>query len=703
MVSSPSSLAWMSTSQSSPGSPGGPRSSKKDAFRPNLPPDPFIGSDLDSHQPWAFQHEDLKQLLSAEQLGCKVILILGEPSSNDMDSLLVAPSLRDSLLLIVTSSPPQSLVISEQSPSVLILRILSPIALQDSVAHHLLSIFQRAEEVARRWRKFPDAFTKRSQLREHCPGGAFTVLEDYGFASNNSVSNHTRPVTPPPKSVPAPFVKRNPSSRLGSSFDALINFVPSSFSDKAIIKHIVLLTTLSQTFLVPTQWTSTQTVRYPTTSQSQPTSRAASPTYKRNSLNISSFARQFPSLLTSSNISLPEPESTAVANQTRSSSHPAIKTLSHSHSVPAPPSSFTTTSSLLSEPKSIRPHIIHVLPSSVPTHTLLPRNQSSSPAPFGPSVLQPHLRSVGSLKQETAKKSKLLQTIEQFLRSYTYPLTPPRSFNRYSDTSLRDDGGSSARNSPLSLVSASGSASDLGHDIHSRQARNMNERPAAYIVSEGMLGYRPHVANAPPFSSSVKDDSNSDSPAAVVEMLLLGLLDPGYPSSPSSAPNNASKVWIGHPNDVVIKPGGGSDGGGASALPTAANVQEEIEIKVVRRNSTMTDGLEGREEQGRIQDDWSRGSDSRTVYTDSRRVSIAISSSKPEARSSDSRASGSPTASSGGENPNTRTSTTSYDGIGGPPQKVAARTKDNRLSFTGTMRRMSNSWKVWIRKPVDVT
>ncbi|KAF9269379.1 hypothetical protein L218DRAFT_264336 [Marasmius fiardii PR-910] len=713
-------------------------SSGTDAFRPNLPSDPF--TDFDGHRPWIFQHEELKQLFSSEQFGCKIILILGEPSSDDLNSLLAAPSLRESLLLIVTSLPPRGLLaIPEPSPSVQILRLLSPIALKDPGAHHLLSILQRAEVVARRWRKYPDGFAKRGQLRESQPGGAFTVSEECGFHPNSSLSNYSRPLPPTPlKPVSTPSAKQSFFSRLAlvrpsretadkirNSFDALINFVPSSFSDKAILKYIILLTTLSQSFLVSS---SIQATRLPTTSQSQPTSRSASPTFKRdprNALKIATFARRFPSLLTSFN-TLPEhnvrqAETSRVSDvsndddQTRSSSRHARNASSRSHPVPVPPSS-DPTGLLLSEPRRTRSHIIHVLPSSVPTHTFLstPRNQSLVPGVSSPAVFQPYSRLVDTLNQESAKKSKLLQSIEQFLCSYSYPPFGQPNVNRYSNPSLHGIGGPPAYNVP---DSASGSEPDPGHDISSRQVR-MNERAAAYVVCSGVLGHKPHIADAQRLSS-VKDDS--DSPAAVVEMLLLGLLDPDSSFSPSSfSPDDdtctqtpslprldfvtsplAPRVWIGHPDDVVIKPSG------VSSIPTRSNagvdVQEENEIKVVERYLTMINGLEERGGHPRVRDERTRSSDFRIIDIDSR-MSTANTSLRPEGTpDSSGSASGSSTV-SGEDNPGTITSKTgaSHEVLV-IPQKMDMKTQNWRATLTGRLRRMSGGWKIWIRKSVDVS
>ncbi|KAL0571909.1 hypothetical protein V5O48_010056 [Marasmius crinis-equi] len=701
MVSPSSSSASMSSS-------GVARSPKTDAFRPKLPSDPFHA--LENDRPLIVHHDELARMLSAEQMTQNVVLILGEPSRPDLDSLLGASTLRDSLLLIVTSAPPRHLAaLPDSLPSIQILRLLSLTALQDISAHQLLSIFQRAEDIARRWRMRPETFNKRGQLRESQPGGAFTVPEGYGFSpkqnntDNSLLSNYTRPIAPsPPKS--ASTKSDSASFRVGllrssketadtgaKPFDALINFVPSSFSDKAILKHIILVTTLSQTFLSSATHPNRLPSSFPRT-QSQPSSRSPSPSFRkrtRNSLNIPSFAKRFPSLLTSSDISLPEQnvrQADATAVVTVSSNDRVSRSTRLSRS--ANSSSLYVPVALTPESKPTRSHIVHVLPSSIPTCTP-PLLNSRNRIPSSGSINSAEHR---HSQNGDHGKSKLLQSIERFLRSYSYPLSSARGNG--SSTSLH----SFTPNSLLSSASSiSGSENDHSYNFIAHQ--DYNERPAAYVVSAGTLCHKPTIFTQP--SAPVKHNSNS--PAAVVEMLLLGLLDCRHSSSshpihdgnstPSSSPlldfvtAISPKVWIGQPNDVVIKCDAVAV---ASATRTGVDVQEEnhSQVRMMKPQAPRgsTDGLEEQEH------GWGH------EETDSRRVSVANSTTRREGSSS---ASGSSTVSSSGDESPSTSTTSSIDAIGSALRKVEVQSQNGRPSLTARMRRMSSGWKLW--KSVSVS
>ncbi|KAK1228843.1 hypothetical protein PQX77_008110 [Marasmius sp. AFHP31] len=595
------------------------RAPKTDAFRPNLPSDPFDILEGDRH--WTVRYEELAEKLGSKQgMTRNVILILGEPPQAELDSLLSAPSLVDSLLLIVTSSPPQSLVQAPSNPSpfVQILRLSSPIGLQEPSAQHLLSILQRAEVIARQWQKQPEAFNRCSQLRESQPGGAFTVPERYGFNPDNNpynslLYNYNHNVAPSPADSAPSRIDTSSFSRLGRpggrSFDALINFVPSSFSDKAILKQIILITTLSQNFLSPPAHSS-QASSPVSDSQSQPPSRAPSPSLRKHTRRAysisSSISRRFSSLLTSSDVSLPEqnvrqadaaPVITLSNDLPSRPSHLSERAYSSADSVPVVPGSSKMVS------KSTRSHLIHVLPLSVPTSA--PSFQASrtrnplygifnSSEYYSRSHIEDQIQGSG--------KSNLLESIERFLRSYSYPFSSSIHGANDSSTSLRNSRRSSSI-SVSSVSSAFGIGTEFTHD--STAHRVQNERAVAYVVSDGMLSHRPIVSNQP------RNSAKHDSPAAVVEMLLLGLLDCAHSSplhdgnyTPSSplldfvTATSPPKVWIGQPNDVVVK----CDAG---ATRTTVGGQEANEVNM--RAATPADSTHEMEDYERVFDGWLRG------------------------------------------------------------------------------------------------
>ncbi|KAL0068154.1 hypothetical protein AAF712_004814 [Marasmius tenuissimus] len=665
------------------------RTPKTDAFRPNLPSDPFAILEGDRH--WTVRYEELAEKLSSKEgMTRNVILILGEPPQTELDSLLSAPSLMDSLLLIVTSSPPQSLVQAPSNPSpfVQILRLSSPTGLQEPSAQNLLSILQRAEVNARQWRKQPEAFNRCSQLRENQPGGAFTVPERYGFNPDNNpynslLYNYNHNVAPSPANSAPSRIDISFFSRLGRpdgrSFDALINFVPSSFSDKAILKQIILITTLSQNFLSsPTH--SSQVSSPVSDSQSQPPSRAPSPSLRKHTRRAysisSSISRRFSSLLTSSDVSLPEqnvrqadaaPVITLSSDLPSRPSHLSERAYSSADSVPVVSGSPKMVP-LTSEPRSTRSHLIHVLPLCVPTSTpsfQASRTRTSLSGLFSSSEY--YSRSHIEDQIQGGGKSKLLESIERFLRSYSYPFSSSVHGANNSSASLRH----SRRSSSISVSSVSsvfGFETDFTRDPTAHRVQN--ERAVAYVVSAGMLSHRPAVSN------SVKRDS----PAAVAEMLLLGLLDCAHSYFPP-------KVWIGQPNDVVVK---------CDAGATRATVggQEVYEVKM--RAATPADSTDGMEDYERVFDGWLRGeANLKEMSVPSESTSIAKRETGPSSPSGATTPSSRTSSAYESPTPTLSTAATSIvEGTGRSPRVVEVKIQESPPPrITAKLRKVSTGWR----------
>ncbi|KIM46693.1 hypothetical protein M413DRAFT_23062 [Hebeloma cylindrosporum] len=267
-----------------------------DAFRPRLPIDPF--ATVDSLAPWHVP-QDLPH--SPPQ----VILILGEPPKNDLLSLLTSTHLAQSLLLIATHAPPTipAHQKSTPGPNVCILRLSSPLAVHDNGALRLVRLFERAHRVAARWRESTQnpplsaSEYRFIQLAECRDSGEFTVSEPFLFVDRNGKtvqslsspllvqprkfrlsshsllppngstfsSNSTTSLPTSPSSSgkiqrkklrrisvtqPSPYSLSPPRQENGlRAFDALLNFLPSGVPDKDLLKHAILVTTLSAQYL----------------------------------------------------------------------------------------------------------------------------------------------------------------------------------------------------------------------------------------------------------------------------------------------------------------------------------------------------------------------------------------------------------------------------------------------------------------------
>ena len=230
-----------------------------------------------------------------------------EPHKNELLSLLTSPHLARSVLLIASHSPPPIPVLQRSSPgpNVCILRLSSPLAVHDSGALRLVKLFERAHRVAGRWRASPQdspwslSEYRFVQLTECIDTGEFTVAEPFLFvdrhgkivqnlslglpptfvqprkfrlsahsllSSNGSpfASTMSLPTSPSSSSrgiqrkkvrrnsvtQPSPYSLSPPGQQDGTrAFDALLNFLPSNVPDKALLKHAILVTTLSAQYL----------------------------------------------------------------------------------------------------------------------------------------------------------------------------------------------------------------------------------------------------------------------------------------------------------------------------------------------------------------------------------------------------------------------------------------------------------------------
>ena len=311
--------------------------------------------------------------------------MLTAPSQADIRPLLASQSLSDSLLLLATHAPPP--LDPHPLPTVRILQLPAPV--EELGALHLVSLLERAKHVVEGWRTRRSAFgdNRIAVLTERFPGGDFALAAVNDAAAmrypspSPSFSNvrHSR-ILPKRKSIFSASTLSLPSTKTQSSqriFDAIINFLPASMPEKDILKHSILVTSLSVPFLTCNQF-------------------PPLPTFDHSKRRFSSFLR--------SRHTPDDPDASRVP------------TISHPHLVHILPSrtlSPSSSSASLSPSRGTTPSPSNSARSLARTPLFISRH----PPPLSSSSLSP----TATLSH---KKPKLAQTLEQFLLSFARPTLP---------------------------------------------------------------------------------------------------------------------------------------------------------------------------------------------------------------------------------------------------------------------------------------
>ncbi|KAF9051331.1 hypothetical protein BJ165DRAFT_1400864 [Panaeolus papilionaceus] len=606
-----------------------------DVFRPRLPIDPF--STIDQHQPWRVPAQFPASVP-------QVVLILGEPSYQDLSPLLTSPHLATSLLLIASHVPPPipPLPPSLPGPAIRILRLASPLNAHDSGALRLL------------WRMSSRAsgdsplHVRIIQLAEEGVGGEFSVVEEFVFADADA-KRRQEGVTPPPLSSPergsqsypspapsiassastrhssynlslrfpffsSPATSRTPSpststsslrlsSALSSStsltstgygnpklkrtqsalrvlmkqqqheqeralyggashgamngvrngngggmngfrgFDALVNFLPGGgVPDKALLKHAILVTTLSAQYLAPPNLSLEMEEEENQDREEEREEGVQRAKSKRFSLfsgsheahqsttslspSTKSKKKRF-SILGSSSSQPPLPSSSAHLSQTYADSQPPSSFPSYTststtslgpivssqyRSDVSPRAKGAKTAQKMRTQRAKRPrnaHIVHVLPRDW-RDVMDDVGYGSSGGGLSEGGLHPDSASrrgsrvydkrssVYAPKKQQIQKPKLVQSVEQFLLSFAYP-----------------------------LMGGAGSTGSLG--VVSGVSGNVNSNGVG-MRRAGMVG----SSSCPATMSSNANANGNRRPA------LLSLNDPSSPTSSSPSPSSAS-------------------------------------------------------------------------------------------------------------------------------------------------------------------
>lgn len=314
---------------------------------------------------------------------------ISDPTVNQLAPLLSSPHLTSSLLIIAISPDFQIHIPPYVKPSVCVLRLKSPIAIQDNGATRLVDVLEWAERLGRIWRHKPIHYVEELNELDHphavrhaTPSRRQSYMYDKPTGSTSPgasvlVKESPRPAPRSKKSSPA-LPPLDPSQQ---PFDVLINFLPANgIPDKALLKNAILVTTISRPFLIAASPMVASSIPRPRSQSVRPSSASESRRW--------SFFKS-------------PGQNTSSPSLTPPGFPPSLPTPSHSvSSLPTPYSSVSVfsnpfASSIRGTMSMVRSRIIHVVPSP-PVH--------------------PHRHTYSRLQNEA--RMKLVNSIESFLLSF---------------------------------------------------------------------------------------------------------------------------------------------------------------------------------------------------------------------------------------------------------------------------------------------
>ena len=195
------------------------------------------------------------------------------PSERSVTALLASHSLVQSLVIFASHDPPT--VPSSPTPTVRVLHLASPLAVEDTGAVRLVSTLEWAERVARIWRAsgscsadviYYDEASKDVPVPATSPpmspsrnavNPSSVSVESFGgkpFGSRRRLPNLVKRRTSTSSSKSG-FLSGgslppvDPSQR---PFDAILNYIPHDVAEKHVLKQAILVTSITRPFLAPT-------------------------------------------------------------------------------------------------------------------------------------------------------------------------------------------------------------------------------------------------------------------------------------------------------------------------------------------------------------------------------------------------------------------------------------------------------------------
>lgn len=445
-----------------------------------------------------------------------------EPPQDAVKSLVESTHLSNSLLLLVTHAPPDFSILTPVL-SVIVLRTCSSLSTAETGALQMLSILERAATAAKQWRSSPHGTPQLQQFAEAEAGRAFSISEEVGQQPDGSIPVST-PQTVETKvnrrksvlsiaslrsvSSSSSFRGQQDNSRpsitaASQSFDAILNFIPA-LPERAMLKRAVITTTTSQPYLA----TSVAPLLASTLGSRGHKRKTRAP---NRSLPIFSW-------LAKSSDSLP-----AELHARRQSASYASSFPTRSGSVASTPATSRSQSPFSADGHSPYPslshhrsHIIHVLPASF--------NHSGNVKP------------------------KLVQSLEQFLISYSYEAPMPTIIPADGRSRSRTSSSSSIGSTASSIYSSAGGPTGLQPGL---------QKPIPYVLSTKVLGSVPATGKG-----KAPQGTRTSEDLTILELLLLGALDARpFPSNPGQRTlsrmmmEQVPHAWIGQGEDVMIEEG----------------------------------------------------------------------------------------------------------------------------------------------------
>ncbi|CCL98211.1 uncharacterized protein FIBRA_00205 [Fibroporia radiculosa] len=196
------------------------------------------GDIFSRHSSWLLKTEDLLSATSPPRQ--YIILVIGNPTYHELSPLFLSGYYAQSLVIIASHQPPN--IPHIVMPALRILRLASPLTTETTGAARFASVLAWAEHSSYDWRKYGGSgASEQSEEEDH--------WELFG--------EHLSPNLPHP---PRSRYRRNPSishpsfpqeTCINRPFDAVLNFLPTNIldSEHAVLKHIILTSTISRPFL----------------------------------------------------------------------------------------------------------------------------------------------------------------------------------------------------------------------------------------------------------------------------------------------------------------------------------------------------------------------------------------------------------------------------------------------------------------------